>query len=71
MTLVDADDKSVGGEHTAGMFRGDVAKALRDKFDGDFEADQQEIKAQRLVSEEKAKLAAPQTKSEEILIANQ
>ena len=37
---------------TAGMFRGDEAKALRDKFDDDWEADQQRKKAQRLDSEE-------------------
>ena len=55
---------------TAGMFRGDEAKALRDKLDdGDWEADQQRKKAQRLDSEEQAKIAGPQPKGS--LIADQ
>ena len=47
------DDEASNSWITAGMFCGDVAKALRNKFDEDFEADQQRKKARRrLVSEE-------------------
>ena len=57
------DDEASNSWITAGMFRGDEAKALRDKFDGDFDADQQRKRARRLVvSEEQAKSAAPRPK---------
>ena len=56
------DDEAANSWITAGMFRGDEAKALRDKFDGDWEADQQRKKTQRLGSEEQAKIMGPQPK---------
>ena len=41
------DDEAANSWITAGMFRGDEAKALRKKFDDDLVADQQRKKAQR------------------------
>ena len=46
------DDEAANSWITAGMFRGDEAKALRKKFDDDLVADQQRKKAQRQNSEE-------------------
>ena len=55
---------------TAGMFRGDEAKALRNKFDDDLVADQQRKKAQRQNLEEQAKIAESLSRSGS-LIADQ
>ena len=48
------DDEAANSWITAGMFRGDEAKTLRNKFDEDLVADQQRKKAQRQNSEEQA-----------------
>ena len=46
------DDEAANSWITAGMFRGDEAKSLRNKFDKDLVADQKRKKAQRQNSEE-------------------
>ena len=55
------DDEAANSWITAGMFRGDEAKALRNKFDEDLVADQQRKKAQRQNSEEQARIAGSQS----------
>ena len=60
------DDEAANSWITAGMFRGDEAKALRNKFDEDLVADQQRKKAQRQNSEDQARIAGSQSQRTEV-----